>query len=67
MAPQNLYPIQQILHILLCRNYKTVSFISQLFSIIAWSPTDIGKVNKTYIIFTTTEINARYILSPIEI
>ena len=29
-----------------------------------WLPTDIEKLNKTYIIFATTEINARYILSP---
>ena len=43
---------------------KKVTLISQLFPIIAWLPTDIGKLNKTYIIFATTEINARYILSP---
>ena len=57
-------PIQQILHILLCRSYKTVTFISQLFPIIAWLPADIGKANKTYIIFATTEINARYYIVP---
>ena len=45
---------------------KKVTFISQLFPIIAWLPTDIRKLNKTYIIFATTEINARYILSPME-
>ena len=47
--------------------YNGDIYISQLFPIIAWLPTDIGKLNKTYIIFATTEINARYILSPMEI
>ena len=67
MALKICTPIQQILPILLCRYYKMVTFISQLFPIITWLPTDIGKVNETYIIFATTEINARYILSPMEI
>ena len=55
------------MHILLCKSYKKVPFIPQLIPIIAWLPTNIGKINKTYIVFPSTEINARYILSPMEI
>ena len=65
MAPQNLYPpFNKSCIFCYAEAIKKVTFISQLFPIIAWLPTDIGKLNKTYIIFATTEINARYILSP---
>ena len=69
MAPQNLYPpFNKSCIFCYAEAIKKVTFISQLFPIIAWLPTDIGKLNKTYILsLQTTEINARYILSPMEI